>query len=303
MRRCYTARMKRILSALFAFALLLAPPCVAQGTLPTIVSATVVKEFVAQHGDGSVQFLDVRNHDAFIAGHLPSAVWIDADAWKKRSSDKEGLTDAARWEDAFREVGLNDPSVIVVYGEPMPEVARIWWLLKYSGLANVSVLDGGLNAWREEDGPIETAVHPPATGTVTVAFQPDRLIELDAVRATDRTCQLIDHRTEGEYLGTDIRGERGGHIPGVKWLDWSELVDANQRFKDDETLRQMYAKRGIDIDQPAAVHCQSGGRSSVGALVIEHLTGKPVANYYRSWAEYSASDAPVENETLPSKAP
>src|SRR6266536_3208660 len=44
---------------------------------------------------------------------------------------------------------------------------RLWWLLRYFGHDDTSVLDGGLAAWRAADGPVEPgeSAYPPASFT------------------------------------------------------------------------------------------------------------------------------------------
>jgi thiosulfate/3-mercaptopyruvate sulfurtransferase len=69
------------------------------------------------------------------------------------------------------------------------------------------------------------------------------------------------------------------------------LLDKDsRRFKSAQELRKIFHDAHIDLEQPSAAHCQSGGRSSVMTFTMELMGAKRVANYYASWAEWSSAD-------------
>jgi thiosulfate/3-mercaptopyruvate sulfurtransferase len=192
-------------------------------------------------------------------------------------------------------MGIDGKTDVVVYGSALPETARIWWLLKYCGVPSASVLDGGFPAWVAAGGPVEQVAAAPQPVGFSATFQPDRLIEIDELLLGDGEWLVIDNRSADEFTGRVARGARGGHIPGACSLDWVGFVDENGLLKPREQLRAMLAERGFGEKRTAITHCQTGGRSSVGALVVEWVTGEPARNYYRSWSEYAAHPtAPVE---------
>jgi len=78
---------------------------------------------------------------------------------------------------------------------------------------------------------------------------------------------------------------------GAKHLEWSDLLDKDtQRFKPADELRKLFKEAGIDLYEPTATHCQSGGRASVMAFGLELMGAKDVSNYYKSWAEWGNAD-------------
>ena len=107
--------------------------------------------------------------------------------------------------------------------------------------------------------------------------------------------QLIDARTKDEHCGESKTAKRNGAIPGSKHLEWSDTVEKKTgRFKSAAELTKLFEDAGIDPSKPATTYCQSGGRASVMAFVLELMSGKEARNYYHSWAEWgNDSDTPV----------
>ena len=115
----------------------------------------------------STTVLDVRwtlggpsGHADYLAGHVPGAAFIDLDEDLAAPPGRLGrhpLPDADAFGTAMRRVGVSAARPVVVYAGRVPgPAARAWWLLRYFGHPNVSVLDGGIDAWVAAGGSLET---------------------------------------------------------------------------------------------------------------------------------------------------
>ena len=84
-------------------------------------------------------------------------------------------------------------------------------------------------------------------------FQADRLEEIDSLKKSLRSGKVtvVDARSKDEFTGKDVRGKRGGHIPGAKHLEWKELLAEDGRFKTPEKLGELFRQRGIHPAQTA----------------------------------------------------
>jgi thiosulfate/3-mercaptopyruvate sulfurtransferase len=247
--------------------------------------------------------LDARARKDFGQSMISGARWIDAAAWKDQAAKPDGLNDDRFWIEQLSGLDISNDTKVVVYGNQWPETARVWWLLKYVGVQDVRVLDGGFQAWLAGNANATVpAKDPPAPSKPATPFQPkyqaDRFATAESVlrdSVQSKICQIVDNRTQGEYAGKVVRGKRGGHIPGAQHLDWQSFVSPDGGLLGPDPLRALFDAAGVDLNRPAATHCQGGGRSSVGALVIEHLTGKPAKNYLASWGQWGDRDElPVE---------
>jgi len=234
--------------------------------------------------------LDARPRAKYDDGHIPNAHWVDHNAWATAFGHGG---DAPGWSQRIGALGLGATTKMIVYDDMFSrDAARIWWVLRYWGVDDVRLLDGGWKAWTSGSYPTETSEAAVSPVEFVAKARPDRLATKDQLLKSlgSEKLQIVDARSEREFCGLEkMRNKRAGAIPGAKQLEWIDLIDKNtQRFKSAAELRQVFASAGIALDRPTATHCQSGGRASVLAFGMELMGAKDVSNYYPSWAEWSS---------------
>jgi thiosulfate/3-mercaptopyruvate sulfurtransferase len=200
-----------------------------------------------------LRILDTRPQPDYARGHLPGAVRVDVKAWQELGKKAGGFHDARGWGEKVGQLGIGPDSQVVVYGSSPTDTARIWWTLKYLGLQNVALLNGGWQLWATEKRPVETTAPTIEAVKFEPKFQADRLEEIDSLKKSIRsgTATVVDARSKDEFTGKEVRGKRGGHVPGAKLLEWKELLLEDGRFKTPEQLRDLFRKRGITPEQTA----------------------------------------------------
>jgi thiosulfate/3-mercaptopyruvate sulfurtransferase len=241
--------------------------------------------------------LDARGKGAYKAGHAPGALWLDAITWERAFKDGQ---DEQAWSERIGGLGLHAETRVVVYDDNLSkDAARMWWILRYWGLRDVRLLNGGWRAWKAAGGEVETRENTPR-GIVRARLTPvrSRLAAKEQVKkwVEGKTEQILDARSTGEFCGETETAKRNGAIPGAKHLEWSDTLDRKTgRFKSAAELAKLFKGAGIDPARPTTTYCQSGGRAAVLAFVVELMGGKEVRNYYRSWSEWgNAEDTPIE---------
>lgn len=241
--------------------------------------------------------LDARGKGAYKAGHVPGAVWLDAITWERAFKDGQ---DEQAWAERIAGLGLHAETPVVVYDDNLSkDAARMWWILRYWGLRDVRLLNGGWRAWKAAGGPLEERENTPL-GALRARLAPvrSRLAAKEQVKkfVEGKTEQILDARSSGEYCGERETAKRNGAIPGAKHLEWSDTLDKKTgHFKSAAELTKLFKDAGIDPAKPTTTYCQSGGRAAVLAFVVELMGGKEVRNYYRSWSEWgNADDTPIE---------
>ncbi|CAN5319607.1 hypothetical protein BH10PLA2_BH10PLA2_30380 [soil metagenome] len=239
--------------------------------------------------------VDVRSKKSYLAGHIPGAVWVDAAAWGKAFKPDP---DIAAWGKRLGDAGIDlNTHIVLCGGDDVREAARIWWILRYCGVKDVRLLNGGWSAWLGAGGKVEQKETRREPRAVELSIQPDRLATKDNLLKLLKVTspQIVDARSSGEFCGDATTARRNGSIPGATHLEWTECLDPHtKRFKTPAELQKLLREHNIDVSKPAVTYCQSGGRASVMAFTLELMGGRQVQNYYQSWSEWGNDpDTPI----------
>jgi thiosulfate/3-mercaptopyruvate sulfurtransferase len=228
--------------------------------------------------------------EAYDAGHLPGAYFVDLDtelAGPPGAGGRHPLPSAIVVQDALRRAGVSDGSTVVVYDAANAmAAARAWWIFRYFGASDVRVLDGGLAAWRAAGGEVVKEV--PADGGGTFIAKPGGLplltAETAAARATDGV--LLDARAPERYAGeVEPMDPVAGHIPGAVNAPTTANVDATGLFLAPQALRERFASLGADGSTEVGVYCGSGVTAAHEALALA-VAGVDADVYVGSWSEW-----------------
>jgi len=259
--------------------------------------------------DDQVRFIEVDvDTSAYDTGHLPGAVGLN---WTSQLNDpiRRDLVSRDDLQALLRSAGVDDDTLIVLYGDNNNWFAAwAYWQLRYQGLDNVRLLDGGRKKVEAEGLPLITDApdHPAGNITLSQSTREDirayRDQVLDAVNGADRG--LVDVRSPEEFRGElsapphlpQESAQRKGHIPGAVNVPWSSAVAHDGTFKPADELRVLYGGKGITGDREVIAYCRIGERSSHTWFVLSELLGYPkVRNYDGSWTEYgSLVGVPIE---------
>ncbi len=192
---------------------------------------------------------------------------------------------------ALSGIGVERGQTVVLYDRASNRLAaRAYWVLKYYRHADVRVLDGGAARWTSEGGQMSGGMTEWAPSAYEAApADPDIRTTWQHVvdRTDDPSTLMCDARSPDEYLGRDVRADRGGHIPGAINVEWTAAVTPDGRFKSYGELSELYARAGFAPDKQIITYCQSGVRGAHTWFVLRELLGYPdVRNYDGSWLEY-----------------
>jgi thiosulfate/3-mercaptopyruvate sulfurtransferase len=243
----------------------------------------------------TVRILDVRDEKNYAAGHVPGAVRVDLGNWKATAleNDGKGLADKAAWEKLVRAAGINNLTPVVVYSDSPTNAARIWWTLKYLGVEQAGILDGGWKSWTAAEGKTSTETATIETGDFKVEFDAKRLAVIDELKqeGTRDGLQIVDARTDGEYVA--------GKIGDAVHLNWTNLMAEDGKLKPTDELKKIFAASKLDAEKTAVTYCQSGGRAALNAYALEVAGFKNVKNYYCSWSQWSKQAKPKKSKKKP----
>ena len=234
--------------------------------------------------------------DAYDAGHLPGAHFVDLDTELAGppGPGRHPLPEATTVTTALRRAGVSADGAVVVYDAANSmAAARAWWIFRYFGLTDVRVLDGGLAAWQAAGGGLTTDAPTNAIGPFTAT--PGHLPMLDADGAAEVAAAgvLLDARAPERFAGeVEPMDPVAGHIPGATNATTTQNVDESGHFLPAAELRERFEKLGVTDSTQVGVYCGSGVTAAHEALALE-ITGIQAPVYIGSWSEW------ITNPTRP----
>jgi thiosulfate/3-mercaptopyruvate sulfurtransferase len=240
---------------------------------------------------------DDRGRERYLEAHLPGAVFVDLDTEladpPSPQAGRHPLPSLQRLQEGARRWGLHDGDPVVVTDDgPGTAAARAWWLLRWAGVADVRILDGGLAAWRRAGGPVEAGDVVPAPGDVTLAGGGLPVLDADAAAALPSSGGvLLDARAGERYRGeVEPIDPRAGHVPGAVSAPTTGNLGADGTFHPVAVLTERFAALGVRPGTPVGVYCGSGVTAAheVAALAA---AGIEAALYPGSWSQWSADPA------------
>ena len=214
------------------------------------------------------------------AEHIPGALFADllGDFADPVAAEPWTAPDHERFAAAAGALGIGDGATVVVYDQHDGFWAtRFWWHLRYEGFDQVTVLDGGLPAWKAAGFQVTDVVPEPTPRTFTGARRPGLIRSTDEVAANldDEGTVLVNVLDEATYRGEVDTYARRGHIPGSINLPVFTLRDpATGALRPVEELRAEFENAGLlDTDKRVVTYC-GGGIAATGVAHALAVAGR-----------------------------
>ncbi len=224
-------------------------------------------DWLEQHlDDPDLRIVDCDPYDAYRRAHIKGAVGIRVHHYIKQP---EYPTDPRKYPlvappDTAREVleslGIGEGTRVVAYdSNGSLWAARLWWVLRYYGHTEVTVLNGGWQKWFDEGRPTTLDVPAPASATFHPKANPDWVCTVDygAAHVGNPDVVFLDVRSDGEWTGANNRGNRrAGRIPGAVHLEWLNFVHDKpyRTFKEAGELRSLLEQAGVPPDREVVTY-------------------------------------------------
>ena len=255
-------------------------------------------------------------------GHIPRALYLDTnrlespDDWNRRSPKE--------LEQALCELGITHDATVVVYGRDTEGDANEKWpgrragqiaanraalILRYAGVEDVRVLDGGYDQWARAGNPLETGVREPTPVSsfgLQVPQHPEFIVDIDEAKqilADREHAALVSVRSWNEHIGK-VSGynyiDPAGRIAGDVWGNCGSDAYHMQHYRTvDNTMRAYpeiadnWKDAGITADKWVAFYCGTGWRASETWFYAYLMDWKRIAVYDGGWFEWSKD--PINN--------
>ena len=260
--------------------------------------------------------------EEYAEGHIPGALYLDTN-WLENPVDWNRRT-PVELEDAVRRLGITRDTTVVVYGRDTVGHANEKWpgrragqiaatrallILRYAGVDDVRLLDGGYDWWVNTGREVETTLREPAPIEdfgATIPVNPDFIVDIGeakAIVADKAGAALVSVRTWKEHTGR-VSGynyiDPAGRIAGDVWGNCGSDAYHMQHYRNvDNTMRAYpeiaanWAEAGITADKWVAFYCGTGWRASETWLYAALQGWDRIAVYDGGWFEWSKD--PINN--------
>jgi molybdopterin synthase sulfurtransferase len=260
--------------------------------------------------------------EEYAESHLPGAAYLDTN-WLEDPADWNRRS-PAELEKALAGLGISHDATVVLYGRDTEGEANEKWpgrragqiaatraalILRYAGVDDVRLLDGGFDRWVREGNPLVVEPHTyepvPAFG-VPIPQRPELIVDLGEAKEilADRDgAALVSVRTWREHIGA-VSGYNyigpAGRIAGDVWGNCGSDAYHMQHYRAVDNAMRPYpeiaanwASAGITSDKWVAFYCGTGWRASETWFYAWIQGWSRIAVYDGGWFEWSAD--PVNN--------
>jgi len=279
------------------------------------VQPLVDAAWLNEHLD-DVIVLDIRSSGGeqdsvrpYETGHIPGAISSEYSqgGWRVTRDGVPYMAPSPQdVEEVIGALGVSDDDYVVIVSagtgtSDVGSATRVYWQFKVLGHEQVSILNGGHQAWTAAG----LAVSSEAIKLEPVSYSADYQLELvatreDVIAALESGVQLIDARSSAYYTGASKSGiaARAGTIAGAKNVPAPAMIaEGSGVFVDSAAMASLWAGAGAVTAGEQIMFCNIGHFASVAWFASYEVLGNKQASLYDgSMAEWSADpELPMEN--------
>lgn len=279
-------------------------PAVPRAAEPLLVTTSWLADHLKDRGLVVFQIGDQASRPAYEAGHIPGAQFLNPFS-ELSTPPVQGalaleLPSPEVLDSVLQAKGISNDSRVVLYWaqEYFSPTSRTLFTLEYAGLAGrVSILDGGLELWKQEGRPVTTDVPTVARGNFVVRANPRLVVDADFVKAhlEDPKVRIVDARDTNFYQGTSRRAASNGHLPGAANMPFGTMVDTlTSKVRSPEILKAEFAAAGVHEGQTVITYCHIGQQATL-VWFAARLLGYDAKLYDGSFQDWSTRALPIVN--------
>lgn len=292
-----------------SLSLLALPPAQAASTGP-LVSADGLQTLLATPNPPRI--IDIRTDDEYQAGHIPGAVSAPYARWRGPAESPGQLVDVDELTELVRELGIDEHTLVVVTSSgsdatDFGAAARVYWTLKYLGLEQLGLLNGGVQAWEQAGLSLDTQSPNPAASQFVPTINHDIVADQAHVAAQldQPGTLLIDARPKNFFVGKTKAPtakkpgtiQNAANLPHDQWFEpgTSMFVDADQAKAIAEKLITQPAEETISF-------CNTGHWAATDWFALSEVVGMPnVKLYPASLAEWTQATPALPMDNVPGR--
>ena len=273
------------------------------------------QELLSEIDSENLVIVDTRTEEEYQKGHIKGAVNIRSIFTYLATAEAGGLEALqSTFATLLGEAGISGTEHIVIYEDALNngygQSCRGYFLLKYLGHPNVSVLHGGLKAWTDLGYPITNEIRTIEKKEFTPKLDNSVMVTKEQMKEAldDNSIIKLDCRDKDEWIGLSSSPygadfcPRKGRIPGAVWMEWYKMMEQSSgipMFIKDAEILSICEDLGIKKDSTVYIYCFKGSRASNTMIALKKAGIKDVRNYFASWNEWSRDfSLPIDDKIL-----
>lgn len=261
----------------------------------------------------NVRIIDIRPADLYAKNHIPGALSAPYAAWRGPANNPGQLPELTELAKLVQRLGLDEHThaVVVSTGENTTDfgaAARVYWTMKYLGLEQLSILNGGMQLWRSAKLPEDQAAAQVAPSTYQPVVNPDILAtRADILTQIDNPkARLVDARPTAFFTG-QVKAPTAA-VPGT--IRNAVNIEHSVWFKPDSTeivsaaqAKQIAAERFPELVDDTIAFCNTGHWAATDWFALSELAGLPnVRMYPESLADWTNTAEALPMDNTPSRS-
>ena len=257
-----------------------------------------------------VRVIDIRDAQGFAANHIPNAVNAPYGQWRGPANNPGDLPAQDKLVALVQQLGLTPDThaVVVSTGKDATDFgasARVYWTLKSLGLKELSIVNGGMQAWEAAKLPLTQTATVIAPTTFAPTFDSRWLATRDQVvqHVQKQDALLLDSRPAAFYNGETQApaAKAAGTLPGAQHFDFNQWFTPGSSAFNQSSAAQVTSKINLPAateNKPTVAFCNTGHWAATEWFALSEIAGQPNTKLYAGsmvdWTQ-APQALPLEN--------
>lgn len=261
-----------------------------------------------------VRVIDIRDAQGFAANHIPNAVNAPYGQWRGPANNPGDVPAQDKLVALVQQLGLSADThaVVVSTGKDATDFgasARVYWTLKSLGLKELSIVNGGMQAWEAAKLPLTQTATVIAPTTFAPTLDSRWLATRDQVvqHVQKQDALLLDSRPAAFYNGETQApaAKAAGTLPGAQHFDFNQWFTPGSSTFNQASAAQVTSKINLPAateNKPTVAFCNTGHWAATEWFAVSEIAGQPNTKLYAgSMVDWTQAPQALPLENAPSR--
>lgn len=262
----------------------------------------------------AVRVIDARDPKSYAQQHIPGAVNAPYGNWRGPATNPGTVPELPQLTTLVQALGLTPQThaIVVTSGADTTDFgasARVYWTLKVLGLQELSILNGGMQAWSAAGLPMDSqpvkvkaSTYQPQLDTRLIATREQVLSQIG-----DRKVRLIDARPAAFFRGETKHAAASvpGTVKGAVNLENSRwFAQGSSAMMSPADAQKVAADASLAPSDTVVSFCNTGHWAATNWFAMSEILGqKNVRLYPGSMVDWTQAPDALPMDNAPADSP